>query len=151
MSLQILKNFNISHQHSKNYTGFQSNKELITNSIFFTYRILTNRQPTYLHNSLSFPSHPVSTRSSDSLVLSIPYVRSSLSKGLSLSSVHDSGIHSLLIPKTRLLLFFTNIPIQAQNTFLQNCVSSLCSFTSPLTVYPDFDCCYSYTLCPIEC
>ena len=45
-----------------------------------TYKTLTNQQPTYLYNSLSFPSHSVSTRSSDSLVLSIPYVRSSLGK-----------------------------------------------------------------------
>ena len=43
-----------------------------------TYKTLTNQQPTYLYNSLSFSSHSVSTRSSDSLVLSIPYVRSSL-------------------------------------------------------------------------
>ena len=45
-----------------------------------TYKTLTNQQPTHLYNSLSFPSHSVSTRSSDSLVLSIPYVRSSLGK-----------------------------------------------------------------------
>ena len=37
-----------------------------------TYKTLTNQQPTYLYNSLSFLSHSVSTRSSDSLVLSIP-------------------------------------------------------------------------------
>ena len=63
----------------------------------------TNQQPTDLYNSLSFPSHSVSTRSSNSLVLSIPYVRSSLGKRLSLSSVHASGIHSPLIPETHLL------------------------------------------------
>ena len=62
-----------------------------------TYKTLTNQQPTYLYNSLSFPSHSASTRSSDSLVLSIPYVRSSLGKRVSQSSVHGSGIHSLLI------------------------------------------------------
>ena len=39
-----------------------------------TYKTLSNQQPTYLYNSLSFPSHSVSTRSSDSLVLSFPYV-----------------------------------------------------------------------------
>ena len=37
-----------------------------------TYKTLTNQQPTYLYNSLSFPSHSVSTRSSDSLLLFIP-------------------------------------------------------------------------------
>ena len=45
-----------------------------------TYKTLTNQQTTYLYNSLSFLSYSVSTRSSDSLVLSIPYVRSSLGK-----------------------------------------------------------------------
>ena len=40
-----------------------------------TYKTLTNQQPTYLYNSLSLLSHSVSTRSSDSLVLSIPHVR----------------------------------------------------------------------------
>ena len=44
------------------------------------YKTLQIQQPTYLYNSLSFPSHSLSTRSSDSLVLSIPYVRTSLGK-----------------------------------------------------------------------
>ena len=57
VSLQTLQNTNTSHQYSKNYTGFQSNKESITN----TNKTLTNQQPTYLYNSLSFPSHSVST------------------------------------------------------------------------------------------
>ena len=36
-----------------------------------TYKTLTNQQPTYLYNSLiSFPSHSVSTRSSDSIACS---------------------------------------------------------------------------------
>ena len=39
-----------------------------------TYKTLKIQQPTYLFNSLSFPSHSLSTRSSDSSVLSIPYV-----------------------------------------------------------------------------
>ena len=42
------------------------------------------------------------------------------------------------------LLFSTNIPFQTRNTPLQNCVSSLSSFPSPLTFYPDFDSCYSH-------
>ena len=37
-----------------------------------TYKTLQIQQPTYLCNSLSFPSHSLSTRSSDSSVLSIP-------------------------------------------------------------------------------
>ena len=68
-----------------------------------TYKTLTNQQPTYLYNSLSFPSHSVSTRSSDSLVLSIPYVRSSLGKRAYSVMVHDFGIHYFLIPEIRIL------------------------------------------------
>ena len=64
-----------------------------------------------------------------------------LAKGLSLSSVHDFGIHYLPIPKFE---FFTNFPFQAQNTPLQNCIPSLGSFPSPWTVYSDFDSCYSH-------
>ena len=45
-----------------------------------TYKTLQIQQPTYLYNSLSFPSHSLSTRSSDSSVLSTPYVRTSLGK-----------------------------------------------------------------------
>ena len=45
-----------------------------------TYKTLQIQHPTYLYNSLSFPSHSLSTRSSDSSVLSIPYVRTSLGK-----------------------------------------------------------------------
>ena len=75
-----------------------------TKPVFSHTKHLQINQPTYLYNSLSFPSHSVSTRSSDSLVLSIPYVRSSkTAKGLSLSSVHASGIQSPLIPETHLL------------------------------------------------
>ena len=80
VSLQILQIINTSHQHSKNYTGFLSNKESTTKPVFSHTKHLTNQQPTYLYNSLSFPSHSVSTRSSGLLVLSIPYVRSSLGK-----------------------------------------------------------------------
>ena len=45
-----------------------------------TYKTLQIQQPTYLYNSISFPSHSLSTRSSDSSVLYIPYVRTSLGK-----------------------------------------------------------------------
>ena len=80
------------------------------------------------------------TRSSDSLVLSIPYVRSSLGKRA--FSVIGPRLWNLSwYPK---LVFCTNIPFQAQNTPFQNCVPSLGSFPSPFTVYPDFDSCYSH-------
>ena len=64
-----------------------------------TYKTLTNQQPTYLYNSLSFPSHSVSTRSSDSLVLSIQYVRSSLGKRA--FSVIGPRLWNSLPPDTR--------------------------------------------------
>ena len=81
MSLQIHQNLNTLHQYSKNYIGFQSNNASITNcALILTYKTLQIQQPTYLYNSLSFPSHSLSTRSSDSSVLSIPYVRTSLGK-----------------------------------------------------------------------
>ena len=64
-----------------------------------TYKTLTNQQPTYLYNSLSFLSHSVSTRSSDSLVLSIPYVRSSLGKRA--FSVIGPRLWNSLPPDTR--------------------------------------------------
>ena len=64
-----------------------------------TYKTLTNQQPTYLYNGLSFPSHSVSTRSSDSLVLSIPYVRSSLGKRA--FSVIGPRLWNSLPPDTR--------------------------------------------------
>ena len=107
-----------------------------------TYKTLKNQQPTYHYNSLSFPSHSFSTRSSDSLVLSIPYVRSSLGKRA--FSVIGSRLWNSLPPDTRNSEFFTNLLFQAQNTPLQNCIPSLGSFPSPWTVYPDFDSCYSH-------
>ena len=95
-SSQTPQSTNTSHQYSKNYTGFQSNKELITNSVFSHTKHL---QINYLYNSLSFPSHSVSTRSSDSLVLSIPYVRSSLGKRA--FSVIGPRLWNSLPPDTR--------------------------------------------------
>ena len=64
-----------------------------------TYKTLTYQQPTYLYNSLLFPSHSVSTRSSDSLVLSIPYVRSPLGKRA--FSVIGPRLWNSLPPDTR--------------------------------------------------
>ena len=62
-------------------------------------------------------------------------------KRLSLSSVHDSGIHSLRIPETR-LLYQDSVP-GSQHTFSK--LRSLPRlFPIPLTVYPDFDSCYSH-------
>ena len=70
-----------------------------------TYKTLTNQQPTYLYNSLSFPSHNILFLHDFLIRLFFPFHMSDhhLAKGLSLSSVHDSGIHSPLIPETHLL------------------------------------------------
>ena len=131
VSLQILQNINTSHQHSKNYIGFLSNKESITKSVFsHTKHLQINnlqyvfhfRHILFLHDlliHLFFPFHMSDHH---------------LAKGLSLSSVHDSGIHSLLIPET-CPLYQYSVP----GSPFQNCISSLGSFPSPLTVYPDFD------------
>ena len=80
VSLQILQNINTSHQHSKKLHWLPIKQRIDYKICLLTYKTLTNQQPTYFYNSLSFLSHSVSTRSSDSLVLSIPYVRSSFGK-----------------------------------------------------------------------
>ena len=93
------KHFKISTHHTntkKNYTGFQSNKELSTNSVFsHTKHLQINSLRIF--TIVSFLSHSVSTRSSDSLVLSIPYVRSSILYQSSVpGSKHTSSkLHSL--------------------------------------------------------
>ena len=95
-----------------------------------------------IQSTLFLKSFIVSTRSSDSLVLSIPYVRSSLGKRA--FSVIGPRLWNSLPPDTR---NSNSLPIfrsKAQNTPLQNCIPSLGSFPSPWTVYPDFDSCYSH-------
>ena len=64
----------------------------------FTYITLTNQQPTYLYNSFPFPTNYVSTRFSDSLVLSILFVWSSLGKRA--FSVIGSRLWNSLPPDT---------------------------------------------------
>ena len=137
------KYFKISTHHTNTQkttlASYQTKNRLqnLSSHIQNTYK----SQPTYLYNSLSFPSHSVSTRSSDSLVLSIPYVRSSLGKR-AFSVIGPRLWNSLpLIPETHLLYQYS---VPDSNTPLQNCVPSLGSFPSPWTVYPDFDSCYSH-------
>ena len=140
VSLQILQNINTSHQHSKNYTGFLSNKESITKPVFSHTKHL---QINNLHIfTIVFHSRHILSLHDLLIHLFFPFHMSDhhLAKGLSLSLVQDSGIHSPWYPK---LVFSTNIPFQTQNTPLQNCVPSLGSFPSTWTVYPDFDSCYS--------
>ena len=81
VSLQIHQNLNTLHQYSKNYIGFQSNNASITNCAFLHIkRFKFSNLPIFTIVLNSFPSHSLSTRSSDSSVLSIPYVRTSLGK-----------------------------------------------------------------------
>ena len=76
-------------------------KQRIHYKIFLlTYKTLKNQQPTYLHNSLSFPSNSVSTRSSDSLALSILFDQWSLDKKA--ISVTGSRLWNSLTPDTLL-------------------------------------------------
>ena len=99
VSVQTLQNINTSHQYSKNYTGFLSNKESITKSVFSH----TNNN---LHiSTIVFHFHHILFLHDLLIHLFFPFHISDhhLAKGLSLSSVHESGIHSLLIPETRLL------------------------------------------------
>ena len=112
-----------------------------------TYKTLTNQQPTYLYNSFSFPAHSVSTRSSDSLVLSIPYVRSSLGKRAFF--VIGLRLWNSLPPDTRNSNSLPTFCSKLKHTPLQNCIPSLGSFPSPWTVYPDLILAI-LILCPIE-
>ena len=93
----------ISRQHSKNYIGFLSNKELTTKFVFSHTKHL---QINNLHIS-TIVFHFRHTLFLHDLLIHLfsPFHMSDhhLAKGLSLSSVPDSGIHSLLIPETRLL------------------------------------------------
>ena len=92
-SLHTLQNINTSHQHSKNYTGFQSNKESITNSVFSHTKHL---QINNLHIfTIVFRFHHILFLQ-DLLIHSFfPFQMSDhhSAKGLSLSLVHDFGIH----------------------------------------------------------
>ena len=103
VSLPILRNINTSHQHSKNYTGFLSNKESITKSVFSHTKHL---QINNLHIfTIVFHFRHILFLHDHLIHLFFPFHMSDhhLEKGLSLSSVHVSGIHFLLIPETRLL------------------------------------------------
>ena len=103
VSLQILQNINTSHQHSKNYTGFLSNKESTTKPVFSHTKHL---QINNLHIfTIVFHSRHILFLHDLLIRLFFPFHMSDhhLAKGLPLSSVHASGIHSPLIPETHRL------------------------------------------------
>ena len=87
----------------KNYTGFLSNKESTTKPVFsHTKHLQINNLhifTTVFHSRHILFLHDLLIR------LFFPFHMSDhhLAKGLSLSSVHASGIHSPLIPETHLL------------------------------------------------
>ena len=109
-----------------------------------TYKTLQIQQPTYL----SFPSHSLSTRSSDSSVLSIPYVRTSLGKRA--FSVLAPRLWNSLPPDTRNSL--------SVSTFRSKLKTHLFKLAFPLefspilssNCLPGFDSCFSFTFSPIE-
>ena len=113
-----------------------------------TYKTLQIQPPTYLYNSLSFPSHSLSTRSSDSSVLSIPYVRTYLGKRA--FSVIAPRLWNSLPPDTRNSL--------SVSTFRSKLKTHLFKLASPLEFspilssdcLPGFDSCFSFTFSPIE-
>ena len=91
-----------------------------------TYKTLQIQQPTCLYNSLSFPSHSLSTRSSDSSVLSIPFVRTSLGKRA--VSVIALRLWNSLPPDTRNSL--------SVSTFRSKLKTHLLKLTFPLEFSP---------------
>ena len=78
-----------------------------------TYKTLQIQQPTYLYNTLSFPSHSLSTRSSDSSFCPSHMSEHLWVKGPFLSLLQDSGTPSHLTPVTRYLFLHS-----AQNSKL---------------------------------
>ena len=141
VSLQILQNINTSHQHSKNYTGFLSNKESTTKPVFAHTKHL---QINNLHIfTIVFHSRHILFLHDLLIRLFFPFHMSDHHLAKKGFLCHRSTPLEFTPPWYPKLIFSTNIPFQTQNTPLQNCVPSLGSFPSPLTVYPDFDSCYS--------
>ena len=95
VSLPTLQNINTTRQHSKHYIGFLSNKESITKSVFSHTKHL---QINNLHiSTIVFHFRHILFPHDLLIHLFFPFYMSDhhLAQGLSLSSVHDSGIHSL--------------------------------------------------------
>ena len=116
------------------------NKELITNCLL-TYKTLTNQKPTFIF--IFHFRHILFLQ--DLLIHSFfPFHMSDhhLAKGLHLSMVHDSVIPSLLIPETHLLYQYS---VRSSKHTSSNLLFLARLLPAPLTFYPDFDSCYSYT------
>ena len=144
------KHFKISKHHTITYkTTLTSNQtKYRLQSLSFHIQNTTDQQATYLHNGLSFPTNSVSTRSSDSLVLSILFVRSSLGKIA--FSVIGSRLWNSLSPDTRNTSSLPIFRSKLKTHLFKIAFPPYSSFPSPLTVYLNFDSWYSYILCPID-
>ena len=91
------------HTNTQNFTGFLSNKESTKKPVFSHTKHL---QINNLHIfTIVFHSRHILFLHDLLIHLFFPFHMSDhhLAKGFSLSSVHDSGIHSPLIPETHLL------------------------------------------------
>ena len=66
-------------------------------------------------------------------------------------SHHPLCMWNYLLKTPSFPLYPNYIPIYPILFLFKIAFPSLSSFPSPLTVYSDFDSCYCYTLCPIEC
>ena len=113
-----------------------------------TYKTLQIQQPTYLYNSLSFPSQSLSTRSSDSSVLSIPYVRTSLGKRA--FSVIAPRLWNSLPPDTRNSLSVSTFRSKLKTHLFKLAFPPWISPILSSDCLPGFDSCFSFTFSPIE-
>ena len=159
MLLQIHQNLNTSHQYSKNYIVFQSNNASITNYVFLHIKHFKfSNLPIFTIASLFLLT--LSTRSSDSSVLSIPYVRTSLGKRA--FSVIAPRLWNSLPPDTRNWLSLSTFRSKLK-THLFKLVHLLklgweriqggtLEFSPILSIGlpPGFDSCFSFTFSSIE-
>ena len=130
VSLQTLQNIKTTHYTNTQKTTLSSSqtKNRLQTLSSHIKKHLTNQQPTYLYNSLSFPSHCFYkifwfTCSFHSICRIITWQKGFL--------CHRSTTLEFTPSRYPKLVFFTNIPFQAQNTPLQNCFPSLGYFPWP--------------------
>ena len=142
------------HQNLNTYTNTQKlhwlpiKQRIDYKLCLLTYKKLQIQQPTYLYNSLSFPSHSLSTRSSDSSVLSIPYVRTSLGKRA--FSVIAPRLWNSLPPDTRNSLSVSTFRSKLK-THLFKLAFPPWILSHPIIGLPTgFDSCFSFTFSPTE-
>ena len=148
VSLQIHQNLNTLHQYSKNYISFQSNNASITNCVFLHIkRFKFSNLPIFTIVFL-FLLTLCTTRSSDSSVLSIPYVRTSLGKRA--FSVIAPRLWNSLPPDTRNSLSVSTFRSKLK-THLFKLAFPPWILSRPIIRLPTrIDSCFSFTFSPIE-